>query len=312
MSRPAADTPLPPPEEAPTPARMRRAWGETAVVLAPGPLAGARLYARTRGGAEPAWPLLDTEPWRSETFYDQSPFGVPSGAAPWRPDARLVEALAGIGDDARVAEVGSGGGRNVPALLGAASEVVVLDQSLRSVELVAAAHPVRAVRGSALALPFLDASFDAVVCEGVAHHTGDVERALAEVARVTRPGGRMYVTVYRSPSRYQAIYHTLGSALRAARELGTAAPAVARAIDHAAFAGYRAATRVVKRGRTGDRDALRSVYEDYFLTPIATFHRPDDIRALLERAGCVVDELAPYRNQWLVIAHRIHVPPSPR
>src|SRR5262245_37434845 len=43
--------------------------------------------------------------------------------------------------------------------------------------------------GDATALPFLDASFDLVVCRAALHHFVDPERLVAEMARVCRPGG---------------------------------------------------------------------------------------------------------------------------
>ncbi len=43
--------------------------------------------------------------------------------------------------------------------------------------------------GAGEALPYDDASFDAVVCVDVLEHVADLDRVLAEVARVLRPGG---------------------------------------------------------------------------------------------------------------------------
>ena len=40
-------------------------------------------------------------------------------------------------------------------------------------------------------LPFRDATFDAVVCNGSAHHLPDLDRSLREIRRVLRPGGRL-------------------------------------------------------------------------------------------------------------------------
>ncbi len=48
-------------------------------------------------------------------------------------------------------------------------------------------------RGEAESLPFPDAQFDLVTSRQSAHHYEDLDRALAEVARVLRPGGRFVV-----------------------------------------------------------------------------------------------------------------------
>jgi len=51
-------------------------------------------------------------------------------------------------------------------------------------------------QASALELPFPDAEFDSVYSIGCLHHTGDLARAVTEVRRVLRPGGRAVVMVY--------------------------------------------------------------------------------------------------------------------
>ena len=48
-------------------------------------------------------------------------------------------------------------------------------------------------QGDALALPFTDASFDLVVCRHVLQAVSDAPRALAEMRRVVRPGGRLHL-----------------------------------------------------------------------------------------------------------------------
>jgi SAM-dependent methyltransferase len=47
----------------------------------------------------------------------------------------------------------------------------------------------------ALALSFEDAAFDVVVSNDVFEHVPDIERSLAECARVLRPGGRLYFSI---------------------------------------------------------------------------------------------------------------------
>ena len=49
-------------------------------------------------------------------------------------------------------------------------------------------------------LPFEDATFDIVYSWGVLHHTPDTPRAIREVRRVLRPGGRASIMIYHHPS----------------------------------------------------------------------------------------------------------------
>ena len=54
--------------------------------------------------------------------------------------------------------------------------------------------------GNATALPFVDASFDLVMCRGALHHFADPAAAIAEMARVCRPGGRVVVADMVAPN----------------------------------------------------------------------------------------------------------------
>lgn len=67
--------------------------------------------------------------------------------------------------------------------------VVATDQSERFVELTAA-RGVEARRADAQDLPFEDASFDVVAAMWMLYHVPDLDRGLAEIRRVLRPGGR--------------------------------------------------------------------------------------------------------------------------
>jgi SAM-dependent methyltransferase len=102
----------------------------------------------------------------------------------------------------RVLEIGLGYGTVGEYLAKRTGGYVGLDVSAGPVEMLRArlrslALPEeRAVEGSALELPFEDASFDSVVSIGCLHHTGDLDRSVAEVARVLRPGGRLLLMLY--------------------------------------------------------------------------------------------------------------------
>jgi ubiquinone/menaquinone biosynthesis C-methylase UbiE len=52
------------------------------------------------------------------------------------------------------------------------------------------------VQGSALALPFPDASFDIVFSHGVLHHIPDIRHAQAEIARVLKADGELIAMLY--------------------------------------------------------------------------------------------------------------------
>ena len=56
--------------------------------------------------------------------------------------------------------------------------------------------PVRFIRGSILTLPFEDAAFDVVFCKGVIQHLSDPFKGLAELTRVLKPGGKIFISVY--------------------------------------------------------------------------------------------------------------------
>src|SRR4051812_38562872 len=57
------------------------------------------------------------------------------------------------------------------------------------------------LEGSALQIPWPDATFDYVYSIGCLHHTGDLPRAIDEVHRVLAPGGSAVIMLY---NRYSA------------------------------------------------------------------------------------------------------------
>lgn len=101
-----------------------------------------------------------------------------------------------LGEGATVLELGCGGGTYVRFLAAHGFRAVGLDYSLPSLTRARAADPDgagRYIAGEAYALPFDDAAFDLVVCIGVLQALGRPQRALDEMARVTRPGGWLVV-----------------------------------------------------------------------------------------------------------------------
>jgi SAM-dependent methyltransferase len=74
----------------------------------------------------------------------------------------------------------------------------------------------RVRRGSALEIPWPEATFEAVYSIGCLHHTGDLEASVGEVRRVLKPGGVAVVMLYnrRSARRLWADTRSRAAALR--------------------------------------------------------------------------------------------------
>ena len=126
------------------------------------------------------------------------------------PDARDVvfDAVAEV-RPRRILEAGCGEGELAERMareLGA--EVVAIDQSERMVELTRA-RGVDAGVQDVQDLPFDDAAFDAAVAAWMLYHVPDLDRAVAELARVLRPGGQL-VAATNGPDHARELYDLLG------------------------------------------------------------------------------------------------------
>jgi len=110
----------------------------------------------------------------------------------------------------RVLEVGCGAGEMAARVrdeLGA--EIVATDTSERMVELTRQ-RGLEAFVADVQELPFGDGEFDCVFAGWVLYHVLDRERALAECARVLRPGGR-FVTATLADENMSDLWDFLGS-----------------------------------------------------------------------------------------------------
>ncbi len=107
-------------------------------------------------------------------------------------DARgaIVAAVAAV-DPSRVLEVGCGWGELALKLRAELdADVVAIDLSPHMVKL-ARAEGVAADVADVQDLPFADGAFDVTVAAWMLYHVPDRDRAVSELARVLRPGGRL-------------------------------------------------------------------------------------------------------------------------
>ncbi len=107
-------------------------------------------------------------------------------------------AAAFLRPEMEVADVGSGTGFMVEGLAPLVRSVVAIDSSPQMLgvarEKFAAAANVDVREGQGNALPLDDASVDAVFANMYLHHCPDPAKAIREMARVLRPGGRLVLT----------------------------------------------------------------------------------------------------------------------
>ena len=109
----------------------------------------------------------------------------------------------------RVLEVGGGEGELAERIrdeLGIG--MTAIDQSERMVE-IQQSKGIDARVGDVQELPFADGEFDVVVAAWMLYHVPDLDRGLAEIARVLRPGGRL-VAVTNAIDHLQELWQLAG------------------------------------------------------------------------------------------------------
>ncbi len=152
------------------------------------------------------------------TFYDRS------AAEWWQPDAKIftlsqlnpprfqffdryVPNWAGL----QVLDVGCGGGYTCEFLAKRGAKVAGVDSSQACIE-AAKAHAIAQTLvidyrwGNAEALPFESAQFDVVTCVDVLEHVASAERAIAEIHRVSKPGGLFLFDTINRTCKAQVIF----------------------------------------------------------------------------------------------------------
>ncbi len=117
----------------------------------------------------------------------------------------------------KLLDAGCGEGRHCFGALERGARVVGLDLDRDSLSRAAKPLANRAgelgsfgamIHGNAFQLPFRDESFDRVICAEVMEHVHDYRGAARELARVTKPGGRIAVTIPTATSEH--LYLRLG------------------------------------------------------------------------------------------------------
>jgi len=207
---------------------------------------------------------------------------------------------------ATVVEFGCGSGRFLDVVRARGGVAVGLELS-SAVEPAAAnfadCPDVLVVQGDLLQPPFRPGAFDAGYSIGVLHHTPDPAGGLAELARVVRPGGWVACSIYPRKSFYDS------RALKNVRWVHAHLPAQGGNRFASAYAWFsarilapamwlparvplvKALVRQVRKKALPwlelPSPAWRQLDMYDAITPrIATTHRPEELRAWFDAAGC--------------------------
>jgi SAM-dependent methyltransferase len=204
------------------------------------------------------------------TFYDEHPFDwVPpcaSGEIRSVVSRSLADLIETLDANSFVLDVGCGPGRVLGFLAQRGIRCVGIDRSLVSVGLAIQRYGRPGVVGDNLRLPIQSGIADVVISDGVIHHTDDPQAALAENCRVLKPGGQMYLAVYKPTGRYPLLYTFPGGIIRRGLRHRWARPLILLFAQGPYFLVHFMRSRG-KRTWAG----ARNLFYDYFVTPCVAF-----------------------------------------
>jgi SAM-dependent methyltransferase len=167
--------------------------------------------------------------------------------------------------------------------------VVGVDISLQTLRTAATHNPDPVVNADNMALPIRTGVADLVISNGVIMVTPDAEASFHELARITKPGGTLVVSVYDRRSWYYPVYRYGGAAVQGLRRV-IGDPGLKVTIFpffHLAILVLMAVVR--RRPFWIPIDIGWNLFHDQFTTPHCTFHTAEEVAAWARQDGLLVD-----------------------
>lgn len=193
----------------------------------------------------------------------------------------------------KILEVGCGIGSDLLQFAKAGADVIGIDLSPKSASLAKSQLQAYGYQGDvrtadAESLPFPDNLFDLVYSWGVLHHTPNPEKAISEIHRVIKPGGKICIMIYHRHSLVALQLYLLFGPL-AFKPLRSLKEIIA---DHLESLGTKAYTRAEAR-------EMFSKFKDLKIEPILT---PYDLRYRRDRhLPLWLGKIIPNRFGWFMI-----------
>ncbi len=223
----------------------------------------------------------DTLRAQSKAHYDRYPFRFDQQEILHEKLHRRLmgEAIFGLTSlTTRILDIGSGSCR-VARLVREAKHlpVISLDISLETLRTTIPHNSDPMVNGDNTRLPFLSDCADLVFSNGVIHHTPDPRASFDELARITRPGGMLVLSVYNRHCWYYYVYRYIGAVVRGLRKV-VGDPGLKLTV----FPMFHVLAILLLSLSTRKWFALPmetswNLFHDQFTTPQCTFHTFEEI-----------------------------------
>lgn len=182
------------------------------------------------------------------------------------------------GGNEKVLDCGCGIGTISRELKNRGYDVVSVDLSKTSQRLAKEKNDIDVILASNMNLPFKNASFDVVISVRVVHHTPDPRKSVKELVRVLKPGGILYLLIYKKLSIHYIERNTTGRITRKLQKTKTGKWIVdnvfVSSLIPLLYLGKVIKFRSWKFGNFGN---YKNYFYDRFITPQATFHTKKEV-----------------------------------
>ena len=225
-----------------------------------------------------------------DTFYDNTPFEYGYSSKEEILDnmnPNLKEIIV-ENKDKVICDIGCGCGRNLLFASEYASKLIGIDlseESLSFAKKFVKSENMELKLGDNLDIPLESNFSDLVISDGVCHHTGDTIGAFKECVRVLKPGGLLYLAVYKKYRYYPFLYKYIGFFLRVLNK-----NKVGNFIMENTFVLLHFLMYKIFRKQKLILQETRNIFYDYFITPIATFQSKKDVESWLNDSDCTLEK----------------------
>ncbi len=204
------------------------------------------------------------------SFYDDHPFDAIEG---WDLAAiekthcdtfkRLVNRVAA---SSLVFDVGCGTGRGIIYAQAKGLQCIGIDRSIVSLQKMKSRSGCPGILADNMAIPIAGNIADLVLSDGVIHHTTRPDMSFKELVQVLKPGGYLYLAVYKPTGRYPVLFRFPGALIRVMARHRRLRPIV-----HGTFLLVYYVVHQVKSPGRYSWGGVKNMFYDYFVTPIVHF-----------------------------------------